>query len=84
VSNFVKISQTTAKIWRFFDVLEMAAAAILDVQNVKLLMVGRLKRVEVRRHAKFGRNRRTAAEILQFFDFSRWLPLPSWFTFLKF
>ena len=37
----------------------MAAAAILDFQNFKLLTVGRLKRVEVRRRAKFGQNRVT-------------------------
>ena len=32
-------------------------AAILDFSNFKLLTVGQLKRVEVRRHAKFGKNR---------------------------
>jgi len=42
------------KIFRFS---KMAAAAILDFQNFKLLTVRRLKRVELRRHAKFGRNR---------------------------
>jgi len=41
-------------IFRFF---EMAAAAILDSSNLKFLTVGRLKRAELRRHAKFGRNR---------------------------
>ena len=41
-------------IFRFF---KMAAAAMLDFQNCKLLTVGRLKRVELRRHAKFGRDR---------------------------
>ena len=41
-------------IFRFF---KMAAAAILDFQNFKLLTVEPLKRVEVRRRAKFGQNR---------------------------
>ena len=41
-------------IFRFF---RMAAAAILDFSNLKFLMVGRLKRAELRRLAKFGRNR---------------------------
>ena len=39
---------------RFF---KMAAAAILDFGNLKFLTVGTLKRVELRLHAKFCRNR---------------------------
>jgi len=35
----------------------MAAAAVLDFWNLKLLMVGRLKRAELQCRAKFGRNR---------------------------
>ena len=59
-NRFVIISVHRSKccgdmtIFRFF---KMAAAAILDFQNFKLLTVRRLKRVELRRHAKFGRNR---------------------------
>jgi len=34
----------------------MAAAAILNFSNFKFLTVGRLKRAELRRRAKFGRN----------------------------
>ena len=41
-------------IFRFF---KMAAAAILDFSNLQLLTVGRLKRAELRRRTKFGRNR---------------------------
>ena len=40
--------------FRFF---KMAAAAILDFGNFKFLTVGTLKRVELRLHAKFCRNR---------------------------
>ena len=40
--------------FRFF---KMAAAAILDFRNFKFLTVGTLKRVELRLHAKFCRNR---------------------------
>jgi len=40
--------------FRFF---KMAAAAILDFGNFKFLMVGTLKRVELRPHAKFWRYR---------------------------
>ena len=39
---------------RFF---KMAAAAILDFQNVNFLTFGTVKRVELRNHAKFCRNR---------------------------
>jgi len=34
----------------------MATATILDFSNLKFLTVGWLKRVELRRRAKFGRN----------------------------
>ena len=40
--------------YRFF---KMVAAAILDLGNFKFLRVGTLKRVELRLHAKFRRNR---------------------------
>ena len=55
-------------IFRFF---KMAAAVVLDFQNFKLLTVGRLKRTELRHHAKFGRNWPNPAKIWQFFYFSR-------------
>ena len=35
----------------------MAAAAILDFRNFEYLMVGRVTSVELRRRAKFRRNR---------------------------
>ena len=40
-----------------FGFFKMAAAAILDFSNFKFLTVDRLKRVEMRHHAKFGQNR---------------------------
>jgi len=40
-----------------FPFFKMAAAAILDFSNFKFLTVGRLKRVELCRPDKFGRNR---------------------------
>ena len=40
-----------------FSIFKMAAAVILDFQNLKFLTFGTLKRVELRNHAKFGRNR---------------------------
>jgi len=55
-------------IFRFF---KMAAAAILDFQNFKLLTVGRLRRDEVRRHAKFGQNRSNHGRDMTIFRFSK-------------
>ena len=40
-----------------FQFFKMAAAAILDFGNFKFLTVGTLKRVKLRPHAKFWRNR---------------------------
>ena len=57
--------------FRFF---KMAAAANLDFGNFKFFTVGTLTRVELRLRAKFCRNCKTAAEIWQFFHFSRWRP----------
>jgi len=53
-------------IFRFF---KMAAAAILDFQNFKLLMVGRLKGVELRCRAKLGRNRSNRGGDMTIFRF---------------
>ena len=40
-----------------FSIFKMAAAAILDFPNLKFLTFGPVKRVEMRNHAKFCRNR---------------------------
>ena len=53
-------------IFRFF---KMAAAAILEFLNFKLLTVGWLKRDEVRRHAKFGQNRSNRGGDMAIFRF---------------
>jgi len=53
-------------IFRFFN---MAAAAILDFSNFKLLLVGRLKRAELRRRTKFGRNRSNRGRDMAIFRF---------------
>jgi len=53
-------------IFRFF---EMAAAAILDFQNFKFLTVERLKKVEMRRQAEFGRNRSKRGADMAIFRF---------------
>ena len=53
-------------IFRFF---KMAAAAILDFQNFKVLTVRRLERVAMRPHAKFGRNRSKCGVDMTIFRF---------------
>ena len=52
-----------------FQFFKMAAAAILDLQNFKLLTVRRLNRVEVRCRAKFGRNRSKCGGDMTIFRF---------------
>ena len=47
----------------------MAAAAILDFKFLKLLTVGRLKGAELRRRAKFGRNRPKRGRNMAIFRF---------------
>jgi len=68
VSNVVEIGQTAAEIWQLFDFsrFKMAAAASLNFQNFKLLMVGRLKRVECVIMPNLVEIGQTAAEILHF------------------
>ena len=54
-----------------FRFCKMAAAAILDFQNFKFSTVGQLKRVEVRRRAKFGWNRSKRGRDMAIFRFSK-------------
>ena len=49
----------------------MAAAAILDFQNLKLLTVERLERAELRHRAKFGQNRTNRCRDMVIFRFSK-------------
>jgi len=55
-------------IFRFF---KMAAAAILDFRNVKVLTVGAVKRVELHHCAKFRQNRLNRGRDMAVFRF--WL-----------
>ena len=52
-----------------FRFCKIAAAAILDSQNLKLLTVERLQRAELRRIAKFGRNRTNPCRDMVIFRF---------------
>jgi len=54
-----------------FQFFKMAAAVILDFQNLKILTVGRLKRVEMRPRAKFGRNLSNGGRDMAIFRFSK-------------
>ena len=49
--------ETAVEIWLFLDFSKMAAAAILDFWNLKVLTVGTVKSVELRRNSsKRGRD----------------------------
>ena len=52
-----------------FQFFKMAATAILDFSNLKFLTVGRLKRAELRRFAKFGRNRSKRGRVMAILRF---------------
>jgi len=72
VPILVKIGQNVVEIFRFFN---MAAATILDFSNLKFLTVKRLKGVELRHQAKFGRNRSNRCrDMAIYFIFTRWRP----------
>ena len=64
--------------FRFF---KMAAAAILDFQNLKFLTFGTVKRSNCVTMPNFVEIAQNAAEIWQFLDFSRWRPsaILDWF-----
>ena len=66
---------------RFF---KMAAAAILDFQNLKLLTVERLESAELRRRAKVGRNRSNCGRDMAIFRFFQdgGRP-PSWICYVR-
>jgi len=56
VVNFVEIGQTEAEIWRFFDFSRWRRPPSWILNFFEILTVGRLKRAELVRRAKFGRN----------------------------
>ena len=84
--NFVKIAQSVAKILRFFRFFKMAAAAILNCRIHKILLADSVWRAQTHHSTKFHQNRSfNCGHILQFFEFSRWPPLPCWiFEIAKF
>ena len=58
--HYAKIRRNRLNCGRYMVIIrffKMAAAAILDFQNLKFLMFGTIKRVELRNRAKFCRNR---------------------------
>ena len=69
VPNFVKIGRSVAKLLRFFLILKMAAAAILDFWNREILLIIRMQSVETNLHAKFCQNRSIGCEDIKIFRF---------------
>ena len=56
-ANFREDRSNRSRDMADFDFFKMAAAAILDFGNFKILTIGTLKRVDPRLRAKFCRNR---------------------------
>jgi len=63
VPYFEAIAPTVAEIWRYFDFARYRPSPSWIFKFLKFLTVRRLKRAELHRCAKFGRNGQTAAEI---------------------
>jgi len=83
--NFVKIGQSVAKILRFFRFFKMAAAAIFNCQIHKILLADSSRRAQTHHFTEFCQNWSFHSGLLQFFEFSRWPPQPSWiFKIAKF
>ena len=69
VPNLVEIGPNAAKIWRFFDLFQDGGGRHLGFFNFKFLTVGQLKRAELRRRAKCGRNRSERGRVMAIFRF---------------
>jgi len=68
-----------------FQFFKMAAVAILDFRNRKLLFAHGIWRADMHLCTKYFEIGHFFAEILRFFEFSRWPPSPSWiFEIAKF
>jgi len=57
VPYFEAIPPTVAEIWRYFELSRWRPPPSWILNFLKILTVGRLKRTELSRRAKFGRNR---------------------------
>ena len=62
------IGPTVAEIWRYFDFSKWPSLLSWMLKFLKILTVGRLKRVELRHCAKFRRNRGRDMAIFRFFQ----------------
>ena len=81
MQNFVAVGETVVEIglWRFFYFSRWRPPPSWIFQISNFLTVGRLKRAELRRFAKFGQNRsKRGRDMAIFHYFTRWRPAPSW------
>jgi len=69
VPNFEAIAPAVAEIWRYFDFTRWRPRPSWIFKFLKFLTVGRLKMIELRRRAKFGRNRWNRGRDMRIFDF---------------
>ena len=63
----------------------MAAAAVVDIWNQKIVLANRVQRTEIMSIPNFVKIGQSVVKILRFFNFSRWRTPPSWIVkFAKF
>jgi len=74
VLNFVKIGQTIAETWRFFDFSRWQPAAILDFQISLILTADELRDPRCITVPNFIKIDKAVVGISWFFHFSRWRP----------
>ena len=74
LQNFVATGQTVAEISQFLD-FRIAAAAILDFRNLKILTVGTVSKVVLRHRAKFCRNISNRSQYMAIFQDGEFLTI---------
>jgi len=74
--NFINTGQSIRDI-AISLFLKMVATAVLDFKNSQILLVTRAEELRCITVRNFVEIYQSVAELLRFFDFSRWLPPPS-------
>jgi len=68
VQNFVKIAQTAAEIWLFFD-FQDGGSRHFGFAKFKFLTIGTVKRFEMHHRAKLRQNRLNRGRVMAIFQF---------------
>jgi len=81
MSNYGKIVNRFKDI-NIFQFFKMAGDATLDFQICEISLADSVWKAQTYHRAKYRKNWSSVVETLQFFEFSKWPPPPSW-IFLK-